>query len=153
MNRPFDIAYIWKAVPEILSGLGVTLQFLIGTIVIGGLLGFLATWARLSGPKWLRAIVHGYIWIIRCTPSIVMMFLVFYGPAGGAVGCLRYRHQQLEPPQLCRHRPVAPVFPRHVRKSCVRLTWRSPKCNARLPSASASPKRKRSEGSFCPKPS
>ncbi|MGA9517897.1 MAG: amino acid ABC transporter permease [Trichococcus sp.] len=79
MNRPFDITYIWKAVPEILSGLGVTLQFLIGTIVIGGLLGFLATWARISGSKWLRAIVHSYIWIIRCTPSIVMMFLVFYG--------------------------------------------------------------------------
>nr|WP_319215183.1 amino acid ABC transporter permease [uncultured Trichococcus sp.] len=79
MNRPFDITYIWKAVPDILSGLGVTLQFLIGTIVIGGMLGFLATWARISGPKWLRAIVHGYIWIIRCTPSIVMMFLVFYG--------------------------------------------------------------------------
>jgi ABC-type arginine/histidine transport system permease subunit len=36
MNRPFDITYIWKAVPDILSGLGVTLQFLIGTIVIGG---------------------------------------------------------------------------------------------------------------------
>lgn len=79
MNRPFDLSYIWKAVPEILSGLGVTLQFLLGTIVFGGILGFLSAWAKISGPKWLKGIVNGYIWIIRCTPAIVMIFLVFYG--------------------------------------------------------------------------
>ena len=148
MNRPFDITYIWKAVPDILSGLGVTLQFLIGTIVIGGILGFLATWARLSGPKWLRAIVHGYIWIIRCTPSIVMMFLVFYGLPEVLLGVFGIDINSWNRLYFV---VIALSLLFSARKSCVRLTWRSLKCNVRLPSASALRKRKRSEESFCPK--
>ena len=152
MNRPFDIAYIWKAVPEILSGLGVTLQFLIGTIVIGGLLGFLATWARISGPKWLRAIVHSYIWIIRCTPSIVMMFLVFYGLPEVLLGAF-----DIDINSWNRLNFVVIALSLLFSAPCSEIMRSAylavAKCNARLPSVSVSPKRKRSEGLFCPKPS
>ena len=150
MNRPFDITYIWKAVPDILSGLGVTLQFLIGTIVIGGILGFLATWARLSGPKWLRAIVHSYIWIIRCTPSIVMMFLVFYGLPEVLLGVFgidinswNRLYFVVIALSLLFSAPCSEI----MRSAYLAVA----KVQREAASASALRKRKRSEESFCPK--
>lgn len=39
----------------------------------------LLAWAKLSGHKVIRALADGYTYIIRCTPSIVLLFIVFYG--------------------------------------------------------------------------
>ena len=36
-------------------------------------------WARTGRHRVLRWIANGYIYIMRCTPSIVLLFIVFYG--------------------------------------------------------------------------
>ena len=49
-------------------------------------LGFLAALARLFGPAPLAAFVRFYVWIIRGTPLLVQLFLIFYGlPSVGIV--------------------------------------------------------------------
>lgn len=49
------------------------------SVVFGILFGFLITMAKLSQSKVLRLIGNGYTNILRCTPSIVLLFLVYYG--------------------------------------------------------------------------
>jgi cystine transport system permease protein len=49
-------------------------------------LGFLAAVTRLFAPGLLAAIVRFYVWIIRGTPLLVQLFLIFYGlPSVGIV--------------------------------------------------------------------
>ena len=65
--------------PEILSALPLTLWVLVLTILFGSLLGLFLAWSPLSGEKSLPSFARGYVFILRCTPPIVLIFLVFYG--------------------------------------------------------------------------
>lgn len=65
--------------PEILSALPLTLWVLVLTILFGSLLGLFLAWSQLSGEKSLLSFARGYVFILRCTPPIVLIFLVFYG--------------------------------------------------------------------------
>ncbi|MBD8067150.1 amino acid ABC transporter permease [Devosia sp. PTR5] len=56
------------------------------SFILGLGLGFLVAIARLFGPRPLAAIVAFYVWIIRGTPLLVQLFLIFYGlPSVGIV--------------------------------------------------------------------
>jgi cystine transport system permease protein len=56
------------------------------TFVLGILLGLLVALARLYGPAPLVALVRFYVWLIRGTPLLVQLFLIFYGlPSAGIV--------------------------------------------------------------------
>lgn len=52
---------------------------------IGGLaVGFLVALIRLYGPQPLKGIADFYVWVIRGTPLLVQLFLIFYGlPSAG----------------------------------------------------------------------
>ncbi|MCY7191062.1 amino acid ABC transporter permease [Streptococcus gallolyticus] len=65
--------------PEILSALPLTLWVLVLTILFGSLLGLFLAWSQLSGEKSLSSFARGYVFVLRCTPPIVLIFLVFYG--------------------------------------------------------------------------
>lgn len=65
--------------PEILSALPLTLWVFVLTILFGSLLGLFLAWSQLSGEKSLSSFARGYVFILRCTPPIVLIFLVFYG--------------------------------------------------------------------------
>lgn len=65
--------------PEILSALPLTLWVLVLTILFGSLLGLFLAWSQLSGEKSISSFARGYVFILRCTPPIVLIFLVFYG--------------------------------------------------------------------------
>ncbi|MBE0579957.1 amino acid ABC transporter permease [Devosia sp.] len=57
------------------------LSFFLGLAV-----GFLAAVARLFGPRPLSIFVRFYVWLIRGTPLLVQLFLIFYGlPSVGIV--------------------------------------------------------------------
>ena len=64
---------------EILYALPLTLWILIVTIVIGSLLGALLAWGQLYGDEVIVSISKGYVFVLRCTPPIVLLFMVFYG--------------------------------------------------------------------------
>ncbi len=77
--RPFSPGYLLEVLPVLLPFLGVTLAVTVGTILFGSLLGGLLAWAGKQSSRLLQALSYSYIYLIRCTPSIVLLFIVFYG--------------------------------------------------------------------------
>jgi L-cystine transport system permease protein len=67
-------SYIYKMLPY----LGVTFQYVILSLFFGTILAFILTYLKLKGNKLLRALANGYTTLMRCIPSIVMLFLVYY---------------------------------------------------------------------------
>ena len=78
-TRAFDIGMIGQVMPALLSYLDVTLLVAGVSIVLGSALGGLLAWASLAGGRVLRYLAAGYVYVMRCTPSIVLLFIVFYG--------------------------------------------------------------------------
>lgn len=78
-TRAFDIGMIGQFLPQLLAYLDVTLLVAGVSIALGALLGGALAWARLSGGRILRWGSAGYVYVMRCTPSIVLLFIVFYG--------------------------------------------------------------------------
>ncbi|WP_444225216.1 amino acid ABC transporter permease [Dialister succinatiphilus] len=78
-TRPFSPDIIFTSIPALLPYLAVTLVVGVTSILTGSILGMLLAWAKLSGHKVIRALADCYTYIIRCTPSIVLLFIVFYG--------------------------------------------------------------------------
>lgn len=79
MNRPFSVEQIFNSLVKILPFLGVTLQVVLGTVVLGLSLAILVVRQKYSKHKFWNAFADTYIHILRCTPSIVLLFIVFYG--------------------------------------------------------------------------
>ena len=84
MSYEFDFADVFAAWPELLQGMVNSLvlsalAMAIGVVVaVGGALG------KTSGPVLLRRAIDGYIEVIRNTPFLVQIFLIFFGlPALG----------------------------------------------------------------------
>ena len=77
--RQFHAQYIWTAFIDLVPYLWVTLAMMAGTVFFGGLLGLLLARAKIIRGKLSRALAEVYIYLTRCIPSIVMLFVVYYG--------------------------------------------------------------------------
>lgn len=75
----YDLSYVFKFLPDILSALPLTLWILLLTTGLGSLLGALLAWGQLYGDEVLASLSRGYVFVLRCTPSIVLLFMIFYG--------------------------------------------------------------------------
>lgn len=72
--------------PLLSAGLIFTVPLTLITFVLGILLGLLVALARLYGPTPLAALARFYVWLVRGTPLLVQLFLIFYGlPSAGIV--------------------------------------------------------------------
>ena len=56
-----------------------TIPLAILSFIFGITLGLLTALARLFAPVWLSSIARFYVWIIRGTPLLVQLFIIFYG--------------------------------------------------------------------------
>ena len=74
-----NLAVIAAALPEILSGLGVTLGIWVVSMLIGVLLGFILAAARRFGPTPIGLALRLVIEILRGTPFLVQIFLLYFG--------------------------------------------------------------------------
>ena len=63
----------------LMRGLAVTLQLSALIILFGTIIGLFGGIGLLYGPGWVRAILRIYVDIIRGTPLLVVIFLIFYG--------------------------------------------------------------------------
>lgn len=86
MEKYFDVSYIWSALPNLLPYLWITLYIAAFSVIGGSVFGLLLAAAKLSSNKILRLLANGYTTVIRCTPSIVLLFLVYYGIPAFAEG-------------------------------------------------------------------
>ena len=70
--------------PMLKAGVQVTIPLTLISFALGLILALLTALARLSGVKPLEWIASFYVWIIRGTPLLVQLFIIFYGlPSAG----------------------------------------------------------------------
>lgn len=79
MDSYFDSSYIFESIPKLIPYLGVTFLVTVLSILFGTILGFILAIWKLGERNILRKIANGYTTALRCTPSIVLLFLVYYG--------------------------------------------------------------------------
>ena len=79
MDRPFYPEKIFTVIPTLLPFLVVTFEIMLGTIAVGLILGFFLAKGRLSKHRWQQKVAGFIINAFRCTPSVVMLFVIFYG--------------------------------------------------------------------------
>ena len=65
--------------PLLWAGLRFTVPLTLLSFALGISLGLAAALARLFGPRPLVLRVRFYVWVIRGTPLLVQLFLIFYG--------------------------------------------------------------------------
>jgi polar amino acid transport system permease protein len=73
------LIFLQKAIPEMWAGTLITLQITAVALVSGFIIGFPAALARIYGGKTLRAISTTYTEILRGTPVLVQLFIIYYG--------------------------------------------------------------------------
>lgn len=79
MHYSFQFGEILKQWPELLAGAGVTL--LVGFLAfwIGMLIGLAGALAQEQASGWIRKLVRGYVVFFTNTPSLIQIFVLFYG--------------------------------------------------------------------------
>jgi polar amino acid transport system permease protein len=65
--------------PYILRGAIVTLELTVLALIASIVLGLLTAFARMSKQPWLRAAAGTYIELIRATPALLQLFIVYFG--------------------------------------------------------------------------
>ncbi|NTJ08875.1 MULTISPECIES: amino acid ABC transporter permease [Rhizobium] len=71
---------MWDSLGSLLwAGLVFTIPLTLITFVLGLLLGLVTAVVRLFGPRPLVAVARFYVWVIRGTPLLVQLFVIFYG--------------------------------------------------------------------------
>lgn len=79
MEKYFDASYIFEAIPMLLPFLKMTFLVAGLSVLFGTILGFILAAMKLGKSKIAQKIAHGYTTVLRCTPSIVLLFLTYYG--------------------------------------------------------------------------
>jgi len=74
----WDFSFLWGYRGLILYGLGVTLAYTAGTILLGLTIGLAVGLLRLSPSKLLNAPLVAYIEVFRCTPLLVQIIWFYY---------------------------------------------------------------------------
>ncbi|MBS0502021.1 MAG: amino acid ABC transporter permease [Burkholderiaceae bacterium] len=84
---PDWLLLMWQSLgPLLVGGIKFTVPLALLSFAAGLVLAFAAALARLFGPAPLVALVRFYIWLIRGTPLLVQLFVIFYGlPSAGIV--------------------------------------------------------------------
>lgn len=76
------LEFFFRFLPDLLSGMGMTLLLTAEGVLAGFLLGLAATLARTYGSRFWRNLAIAYIELFRGTPLLVQVFLLYYGLPG-----------------------------------------------------------------------
>ncbi len=74
-----DIAYIFQTVYKLLPYLWITLRLTLISILFGIVFGLVLAFVKMSKSRIARGIAYGYTTAIRSTPTVVLIFLIYYG--------------------------------------------------------------------------
>jgi polar amino acid transport system permease protein len=75
----FNFAYIWRHFDRLANGLVLSLELALISIAIGMLIGLLLALVYVESGKSIRFFVAGYVEVIRNSPLLLLVYLVFYG--------------------------------------------------------------------------
>jgi polar amino acid transport system permease protein len=74
-----DWSWLPKYLPLLPHGIFITIQLIVLTMVFGLLLAIPLGLVQVTGPKWLSRLAGGYCTVMRGTPLLVQLFLLYYG--------------------------------------------------------------------------
>lgn len=74
-----DWSILLNYFPFLLEGTVLTLQISLLALALGLLFGFLAAIIKLSSSTFIRSFATFYIWIIRSTPLLIQLFIIYFG--------------------------------------------------------------------------
>ncbi len=79
MDYVLHFGDIWDAREELFWGTMLTLRLSALSMVLSLVFAIMGAYARTSGPQWLQKLVAGYVEVIRNTPFLVQIFLLYFG--------------------------------------------------------------------------
>ncbi|MBY0296905.1 MAG: amino acid ABC transporter permease [Methylobacterium sp.] len=79
MTYEFEFGEVFAYWPELAAGAAHTLVLSTLAMAVGMVVAVLGALAKTSGPVWLRWIIDAYIELIRNTPFLIQIFLIFFG--------------------------------------------------------------------------
>jgi len=74
-----DFGWLNEALASIVSGSAMTLLLIAVTTVLGTVISILLAAGRRSGGRLLKAVITGYVELIRNTPFLVQLFFIYFG--------------------------------------------------------------------------
>lgn len=74
-----DFQFIKSSVPILMEGALITIELTILTVFFGTIIGIIGALFKTSKYKILRYIVGFYTWIIRGTPMLLQIFIIYFG--------------------------------------------------------------------------
>jgi polar amino acid transport system permease protein len=84
MSYTFQFGDVWAAWPDLLWGTWLTIQLSASAMVLGLVVAVIGALGKTMGPAPVRWAVDVYVEVIRNTPFLVQLFLIFFGlPAVG----------------------------------------------------------------------
>jgi polar amino acid transport system permease protein len=85
-----DWSWLPKFLPLLPHGIFITIQLLVLAMVFGLMLGIPVGLVQVTGPRWLGALARGYCTVMRGTPLLIQLYLLYYG-----VGSVLSSHPEL----------------------------------------------------------
>jgi polar amino acid transport system permease protein len=78
LHYVFQFNVVWEHFPELLAGAWLTVQLSASAMALGLCLAVLCAYGKSAGPKPVRWLVAGYIELIRNTPFLVQIFIIYF---------------------------------------------------------------------------
>ena len=72
-------SWIGRYLPLLLKGLWLTILLLVLSVVLGGLLAIPIGLVQVTGPRWLAMMARAFCTVIRGTPLLIQLWLIYYG--------------------------------------------------------------------------
>ncbi|ALD96486.1 amino acid ABC transporter permease [Pseudomonas syringae] len=82
MNYQLNFDAVWRDFPSLLAGLGLGLELALISIAIGCVIGLANAFALLSRYKALRIVASIYVTVVRNTPILVLILLIYFALPG-----------------------------------------------------------------------
>ncbi len=79
MTYTFHFGDVWAAQDELIAGTLFTLWLSAASMVLSLVVAIFGALGRTAGPRWLQGLIAAYVEIIRNTPFLVQLFLLFFG--------------------------------------------------------------------------
>ena len=79
MSYTFDFSFLAERWPDFVAGAWLTIQLTVVSIALGLAVGTVCALLRVYGNRWVRIPVGAYVELIRNTPLLVQIFIVYFG--------------------------------------------------------------------------
>jgi cystine transport system permease protein len=70
---------VLRSLPVLATGAVLTMKFAVASMVLGLILGLVVAIVRIGNNRVLSAVAQGYVSLMRGTPLLVQMFVIYYG--------------------------------------------------------------------------